>query len=66
MCLRFVNFSLDVEQIVDDAEKEAINGEEEDERVSKESSGDGVAGKLPCVSPTSSFLGSLAKPFSKL
>jgi len=49
------------EQIVDDAEKEAIDGEEEDESKSKESSG-----KLPFVSPTSSFFSSLAKPFSKL
>lgn len=51
---------------MDDAEKEATNGDEEDESKSKESSGDEVAGKLPYVSPTSSFLGSLAKPFSKL
>ncbi|AAG09085.1 Hypothetical Protein [Arabidopsis thaliana] len=49
------------EKIVDDAEKEAIDGEEEDESKSKESSG-----KLPFVSPTSSFFSSLAKPFSKL
>ncbi|CAA7056714.1 unnamed protein product [Microthlaspi erraticum] len=53
-------------KMVDDAEKEAIKGEEEDERKSKESSGDEFAGKLPYVSPTSSFFGSLAKPFSKL
>ncbi|VVA91568.1 unnamed protein product [Arabis nemorensis] len=53
-------------KIVDDAEKEAINGEEEDERDSEETSGDEVAGKLPYVAPTSSFFGSLAKPFSKL
>ncbi|EOA39445.1 hypothetical protein CARUB_v10012617mg [Capsella rubella] len=53
-------------KIVDDAEKEAIKGEEEDERKSKDSSGDEVTGKLPYVSPASSFFGSLAKPFSKL
>ncbi|XP_010498001.1 PREDICTED: uncharacterized protein LOC104775776 [Camelina sativa] len=53
-------------KIVDDAEKEAIKGEEDDERKTKESSGDEVADKLPYVSPTSSFFGSLTKPFSKL
>ncbi|ESQ35139.1 hypothetical protein EUTSA_v10008754mg [Eutrema salsugineum] len=54
------------EKMVDDAEKEAIKGEEEDERKSKESPGEEFAGKLPYVSPTSSFFGSLTKPFSKL
>lgn len=63
MGLNYVN---DSEQIVDDAEKEAIKGEEEAERKSKESSGHQVHGKLPYVSPTSSFFGSFAKPFSKL
>ncbi|CAH2037313.1 unnamed protein product [Thlaspi arvense] len=54
------------EKMVDDAEKEAINGEEEDERKSKERSGEEFAGKSPTVFPASSFSASLTKPFSKL